>query len=996
MPADPGLRGTVTRSASPQAIARASATVTSVPPSLEDELWRDPAHAVSGLLHVISANLGGDLVVWATADADSGVLTIVDLADPMASTQVLSDLIRHGSAISPTALSSQVTDSNQPMLIPRVDGADCSFDALPQPWLAHLAAHPICGLIGVPIRLNDALTGVLFAARRTTAVHYTADDLQFVESGAYRLAGKDPKPAVVDDHGPAARVAVRWIAGQRRRFRPRELVLGAGVPPLTTVLLRMLHDSARYRPGVLLLLGVVVAAVVAGMRAAAVSGVLSSLALWWAFTPTESSWSLASSGDAFGLALFVAAAVGVILLEYRLERIRESERLERQLSETLLAQSSSAMAVFDDQLRYQRVNQPMAEMNGLTAAEHVGLRPGDLSPMAGQLHEHMLRRVRDSGQPITDHELTIVMPEIGVERHWKVNYQPLRDGGSEVVGIGAAVTDVTLDIVSRRQAERLLQLSESLTTAFDEQQIAECVCSFLVDTFHGRATVALRDHDVLVVAALAGFGDVDAAQWLGARIMIVEDGPIAEAARTNTPVVLQGHGDFARRFPTVEALRRVARDQASLSMPLRAGPTGFAVGVMHVGWAAPRPITEAMTTLAGTVSSLVTLALARITATDDAHEVEFRHALDAMLDDVVVARAVRDDDGEIVDFVIEFVNGHGSSGARRGSDGLVGQLICEIHPDWRTSGMFDRFRDVVESGIPYQGHRVQYADAMVDGNRRQAYWTIQVAKLGDGYISASRDVTDIVVAEEATRAAALQVEAERTAIGLLQAAALPTTLPQLPGVRIAAVYEPADARQPIGGDWYDVVALDDNRVALVIADVAGHGHRAAVFMVQVRNIFRAIAAEHDEPSDVLIRANNVTTRLNELDGPFVTCCYAVLDIRARTLQWAQAGHFSPLVVLADGTAMYLEERSGAPLALFEGQAYESSSIEVSPGDRVLMFTDGLVERRREHLDVGLARLADLAASHADLAPDEFVRTIAASVTQRFDDLALVCIDFVGY
>ena len=124
----------------------------------------------------------------------------------------------------------------------------------------------------------------------------------------------------------------------------------------------------------------------------------------------------------------------------------------------------------------------------------------------------------------------------------------------------------------------------------------------------------------------------------------------------------------------------------------------------------------------------------------------------------------RDDNGEIVDFVIEYVNSHDSSGARRGSDGLVGQLICEIHPDWRESGMFDRFRDVVETGIPYQGHRVQYADAAAIqrsgrvrdgkfGKRRQAYWTIQVAKFGDGYISASRDVTDIVVAEEATRAA---------------------------------------------------------------------------------------------------------------------------------------------------------------------------------------------------------------------------------------------------
>ena len=995
LPLSEGCGSITHRTAGQQPPAATSATVTTVAHSLEDQLWRDPAHAVSGLIHVISANLGGDLVVWAKVDAESGLLAVVDLADPTASTQVVSDLIQHSSAISPTPLSTQVTDSNVPLLIPLVEGDECSSDSLPEPWVHHLAANPIRGLIAVPIRLDEASTGVLFAARRTTSAPYTADDLRFVETGAYRLAGQPPTASAADDRALARRVAVRWIVSQRRRFRPRELVLGAGLPVLTSVVLRRLDDPAKYRPGVLLLLAVVVAAIVAGVRAAALSGVLSSMALWWAFTPTVSSWSMASRADFFGVVLFVAAAGGVILLEVRLERIRESERLERQLSETLLAQSSSAMAVFDDQLRYQRVNQPMAEMNGLTAAEHVGLRPGDLSPMAGQLHEHLLRRVRDSGKPITDHELTIVMPEIGVERHWKVNYQPLRDGGAEVVGIGAAVTDVTLDIVSRRQAERLLQLSESLTTALDEQQIAECVCSFLVDTFHGRATVALRDHDVLVVAALAGFGDVDAARWLGARIMVVEDGPIAEAARTNALVVLQGRDDFARRFPTLDADRPVVRDQASMSMPLRAGPIGFAVGVMHIGWAAPRPITEAMTTLAGTVSSLATLALARIVATDDAHEVEFRHALDAMLDDVVVARAVRDDDGEIVDFVIEFVNSHGSSGARRGSGGLVGQLICEIHPDWRESGMFDRFRDVVESGIPYQGHRVQYADGMVEGNRRQAFWTIQVAKLGDGYISASRDVTDIVVAEEATRAAALQAEAERTAIGLLQAAALPTTLPQLAGVRIAAVYEPADPRQPIGGDWYDVFALDDNRVALVIADVAGHGHRAAVFMVQVRNIFRAIAAEHNEPDDVLIRANNVTTRLNELDGPFVTCCYAVLDIRSHTLRWAQAGHFSPLVVLADGTAMYLEERSGAPLALFEGQAYESSSIEVSPGDRVLMFTDGLVERRREHLDVGLARLADLAASHAELPPEEFVHLLAASVTQRFDDLALVCIDFVG-
>ncbi len=961
--------------------------------------WRDPEHEVSGLLHVISANLGGDLVVWTRVDNATGLATVVDLVDPNAPAPVVADLMARSGAMSPNSLSARVVEYGQPLLVPKLDLADYPDVAFPDPWPEYFAANPVYGLIAIPIPLGDSVTGVLLTARRTTAELYTNEDLQFVESGARRLGGQPTDTS--NDERAAGRPSLRWMAGLRRRVRPAELALGAGLPVLTAALLLPLDDSEKYRPGALLLLACVVAAVVAGTRAAVMSGVLSSLALWWAFTPERSSWTIASRGDALGLLLFVAAVAGVILLEYRLETTRELERIERQLSETLLDQSPIAMAVFDRQLRYQRVNQPMAQMNGLTAAEHVGLRPGDLSPMTGQLYEHLLRRVRDSGHAINDHELNIMMPEIGLERHWKVNYQPLRDGGSEVVGIGAAVTDVTNEIVSRRHAERLLQLSESLTTAVDEQQIADCVCEFLVDTFQGRVTVALRENDMLVVAALGGFGDHEMARRIGSRMTIQEAGPITEAARINTLVALQDHAAFARRYPLLNAFGPASHDLASLSMPLRADPTGLAVGVMHIGWAAPRLITEAMTTLAGTASSLVTLALARIVATHDAHEIEFRHALDAMLDDVVVGRSVRDDNGEIVDFVIEFVNSHDSSGARRGSDGLVGHLICAINPDWRESGMFDRLRDVVETGLPYQGHRVQYADAPntarsgIDGNRRQMYWTTQVAKFGDGYISASRDVTEIVVAEEATRAAALQAAAERTALGLLQAAALPTTLPDLPAVRIAAVYEPADLHQPVGGDWYDVFALNDDRVALVIADVAGHGHRAAVFMVQVRNIFRAIATEHTEPDEVLIRANDVTAKLNEPDGPFVTCCYAVLDIGARTLCWAQAGHFSPLLVLADGTSTYLDERPGAPLALFQGQRYESSTVQISPGDRVLMFTDGLVERRREHLDIGLARLAELASSNAQLAPEDFVKTLAASVTQRFDDLALVCVDFVG-
>jgi serine phosphatase RsbU (regulator of sigma subunit) len=242
---------------------------------------------------------------------------------------------------------------------------------------------------------------------------------------------------------------------------------------------------------------------------------------------------------------------------------------------------------------------------------------------------------------------------------------------------------------------------------------------------------------------------------------------------------------------------------------------------------------------------------------------------------------------------------------------------------------------------------------------------------------------------------ALQIETERTAIQLLQSAALPNSLPSSPSVRIAAVYEPSDPRQPVGGDWYDAFTLDDNRLALVIADVAGHGRTAAVFMVQVRNVFRALAVEHAEPGEVMIRANNVTTKLNEDGGPFVTCCYAVLDVQARTLKWAQAGHFSPLILHADGRSTYLAERSGPPLALFGSRHYESSETKLHPGDRVLMFTDGLVERRRENIDLGLTRLARVAKDYSALHPQQFVKALAATVTDRFDDLALMCVELVA-
>ena len=331
-------------------------------------LWRDPAHAVSGLLHVISASLGGDLVVWTSVDDATGLVTVVDLADPLAPAQVLSDLLQRSGA-----LASELAERSRGRVRSAAAGpgrsppADFSAEAFPEPWPEYFATHPIHGLIAVPIELDDGATGVLIAARRTDVEPYTADDLQLVEAGAHRLVGQPTSArrrrqrrvargrGAVDGHGSGDRSACRSCCSVRAcRCSRRRTVAAATTTPSTGPVSCSCSDASS--------------------RPSSPACGLPPLSACWARSrcggrsrhrrgrgalPAGATWSASSCSS--------PRSVGVILLEFRLEEVRESERLERQLSETLLDQSPVAMAVFDHQLRYQRVNQPMADMNGFTA-----------------------------------------------------------------------------------------------------------------------------------------------------------------------------------------------------------------------------------------------------------------------------------------------------------------------------------------------------------------------------------------------------------------------------------------------------------------------------------------------------------------------------------------------------------------------------------------------------------------------------------------------------
>ena len=372
---------------------------------------------------------------------------------------------------------------------------------------------------------------------------------------------------------------------------------------------------------------------------------------------------------------------------------------------------------------------------------------------------------------------------------------------------------------------------------------------------------------------------------------------------------------------------------------------------------------------------------------DTRYRAMFDTMFDAMFDQVAVGESIRDADGQIVDFRMVYLNAASLDGAGRSGADLVGRTVLECFPAWQERGLLDRFREVVETGVPYVADRLAYTDVAPEGTEISGYWSLSVVRFGDGYITASREVTHLVADEEARRSEQQEVERNAMAVELLQRAALPMSLPDRAGVELAARYEAAALVQPVGGDWYDAFPLDGELLGLVIGDVSGHGLEAAAFMVQVRNVVRALAFEHRQPGMVLERANQVVLHLGD-QSLFATCCYAVLDPATGALAWASAGHLAPLLV--SGEVSYLDTRAGPPLGVEEDARFAESTTTLAPDDLLVLFTDGLVEVRARPIKERLEVLARTAEACAGRSPAWAADHLVAAAEDRSDDLALVC------
>jgi len=229
----------------------------------------------------------------------------------------------------------------------------------------------------------------------------------------------------------------------------------------------------------------------------------------------------------------------------------------------------------------------------------------------------------------------------------------------------------------------------------------------------------------------------------------------------------------------------------------------------------------------------------------------------------------------------------------------------------------------------------------------------------------------------------------------LQRSLLPERLPQVPGLEVAARYLPAAAEAEVGGDWYDVLSIPGGRVGLVMGDIAGKGLVAASMVGRLRSALRAYALEGHSPPLVVSRLNRlIWTEAQE--GQMATLLFVVVDPVGGRVGWVNAGHPPPLLVSGGGRPRYLQGGSSVPLGVLPFPDFQEMSVTVAADATVVLYTDGLVERPGENIDLGLGRLTELvhgADNGAEALCDRLLGSLVPDGAPA-DDVALLALRMI--
>ncbi|MGH9048215.1 MAG: SpoIIE family protein phosphatase [Acidimicrobiia bacterium] len=695
----------------------------------------------------------------------------------------------------------------------------------------------------------------------------------------------------------------------------------------------------------------------------------------------------------------------------------EAEQASRELQETLarldtlLENAPVGFGFYDTEFRYVRVNQPLADMNGVPMEEHIGRRVADVVPNVWEAAGHLYEAVLETGQPLIDQEVSgYTQGAPGVVRHWLVSIYPVTGPDGERIGVGSVVVEIT----ERKRAELATQLIARASELFSSSAIdldatLDQVARLAIPDFADSCHLYLRNPDGR--GRRVAVADIDR----GLEPLLVEAGdrypldlegdlPTARALRSGRPVRLELVTEEMRRqaAQSPEHLETLQRHGVCsvITTPLEVrGERLGALVLMHTERSGRR-YQRGDVVLAVELARRFAEAIERARLYRDAErarahvdllasagelltvELDSRARIEAMARVVLPAFAdvcvvhVAEPDGRMR--IASFAAANRDRQAQLDAAGPWRAFEPEPGMPWF---------EAVQTGEPVLAYPLPVGvvgkltltgenspdPAPEFGVRSLLSLPLSggpsgpIGAISFAYAESGRRYgpDDVAIARELARRAApalenaLRFEQEQATAEALQRSLLPERLPELMEAELAARYVPGSDELKIGGDWYDVLPLPDGRVLAAIGDVVGHGIRAAASMSRIRNALDFCAIDGLSPGAILRRLNDNFTALG--DGDMATVLIAVYEPRSATLLFASAGHPPPLVHRPGAAPDFLEGSRGAPLCAVDDMRYPEVEVAVPPGTLLVLYTDGLIERRGESLDEGLRRLADAVA-----------------------------------
>ena len=589
---------------------------------------------------------------------------------------------------------------------------------------------------------------------------------------------------------------------------------------------------------------------------------------------------------------------------------------------------------------------------------------------------------------VIDFQLTPVRDAEGVVRFLVPEGTPLTGvptgngpGGASRQSWAALVAELT---AARGQNDALRRLASALAGSRTVEEVCAAIADSLAPTVgavFGNIGVAPPGADQLQLFQPTDMDQDVVDRWL--TVPLDDSSPLGAAVLTGRPVHARDRAALVERFPAgaADAHRMGLQSLSAHPIVVTDGSVRAAIGL---AWETPTELLDQE--IVDPAIALCGAALQRAWVSDESSRLAA--LLDTLLQQAPVGFAFIDRD-----FRYSHVNHRLAETNGRSVAEHLGRSVHEIVPHLADQ-VVPVLRRVFDHGESLSKIEITGETAAQPGVTRvweEGFYPVQAAGLG--VIGAG--VVVVEVTEQRREQAFLRdvAERERDIARRLQAGLLPTSTPDLDGYDVCARYEAGTAGLRVGGDWYEVVEIRPGDIAIVVGDAVGHDLDAAIAMSQIRNALTGLSHAHDDPATVIERLDEYA---GHTPGAFAsTLFYARLDGRSGTLRYTLAGHHPPLHLHGDGSADWFDAQPGPPIGIASSRT--TTTCHLALGDRILAYTDGLVEHHREPIEAGRQRLHDTARAAAGSDLDVLVDEVVSRVPNagRPDDIVVLAVGRVG-